>query len=80
MNTKKMDFHKNVTPHGLRHTHCSLLFEAGSSIKEVQNRLGHKSAKVTMDVYAHVTKYKEAETADAFLEYISKIKTKKAPL
>lgn len=31
---------KKVTTHGLRHTHCSLLFEAGASIKEFQDRLG----------------------------------------
>ncbi|WP_367303128.1 tyrosine-type recombinase/integrase [Bacillus haynesii] len=30
-----------ITIHGLRHTHASLLFEAGASIKEVQERLRH---------------------------------------
>ncbi|WP_282956865.1 tyrosine-type recombinase/integrase [Bacillus massilinigeriensis] len=29
-----------VSTHGLRHTHCTLLFEAGATIKEVQDRLG----------------------------------------
>lgn len=29
---------ETITTHGLRHTHCSLLFEAGASLKEVQNR------------------------------------------
>lgn len=28
-----------ITTNGLRHTHCSLLFEAGASLKEVQDRL-----------------------------------------
>jgi len=27
---------KKIITHGFRHTHCSLLFEAGASIKEVQ--------------------------------------------
>lgn len=31
-----------ITTHGLRHTHCSLLFEAGANVKEVQDRLGHR--------------------------------------
>ncbi len=44
-----------ITPHGFRHTHCSLLFEAGASIKEVQERLGHEDIKTTMNIYAHVT-------------------------
>ena len=32
-----------------------LLFEAGLSIQEVQDRLGHGDIKTTMDIYAHVT-------------------------
>lgn len=35
---KKHNLHR-ITIHGLRHTHASLLFEAGASIKEVQERL-----------------------------------------
>lgn len=31
---------KEITTHGLRHTHCSLLFEAGATIKEVQDLFG----------------------------------------
>ncbi|NSL53299.1 site-specific integrase, partial [Calidifontibacillus erzurumensis] len=30
---------KEISTHKLRHTHCSLLFEAGASLKEVQDRL-----------------------------------------
>lgn len=67
--TKKFSL-KHVTPHGLRHSHCSLLFEAGASIKQVQVRLGHNDVKTTMDVYAHVTKDKEEETAKLFLDYM----------
>lgn len=41
----------------LHHTHCSLLFEAGASIKEVvQDRLGHSYVKTTLNIYTHVTK------------------------
>lgn len=67
---------KDVTPHGLRHTHCSLLFAAGRPVKEVQRRLGHKSSRVTLDVYAHVTAGKEVEAADAFLAFVSQGKKK----
>lgn len=69
--TKKFNL-KHVTPHGLRHSHCSLLFEANASIKQVQVRLGHNDVKTTMDVYAHVTKDKEEETAKLFLDYMQK--------
>ena len=40
--------------HGLRHTHATLLIQAGESMKVVQERLGHASISITMDVYAHV--------------------------
>lgn len=59
-----------LTPHGLRHTHCSLLFEAGASIKEVQDRLGHSNVQTTMNIYAHVTKNKKEETADKFAKFM----------
>ncbi|MFT0130712.1 hypothetical protein IGI84_002563 [Enterococcus sp. DIV0008] len=35
-----------MTVHGFRHTHCSLLFEAGVSIKDVQERMGHTDIKL----------------------------------
>ncbi|MFJ7971743.1 tyrosine-type recombinase/integrase [Psychrobacillus sp. NPDC096389] len=60
-----------ITTHGLRHTHCSLLFEAGATIKEVQVRLGHKDVKTTLDVYAHVTKQAKASTIEKFNNYLS---------
>ncbi|UQW99052.1 tyrosine-type recombinase/integrase [Rummeliibacillus sp. G93] len=41
--------------HGLRHTHCSLLFEAGAKIKEVQDCLGHNDIQTTMNIYTHVS-------------------------
>jgi integrase len=43
-----------ATPHDLRHYYASLLIRAGASVKVVQARLGHSSAKVTLDVYSHL--------------------------
>ena len=48
-----------MTVHGFRHTHCSLLFEAGVSIKDVQERMGHTDIKTTMNIYAHVTEQRK---------------------
>ncbi|MDN6398410.1 MAG: site-specific integrase [Alkalibacterium sp.] len=62
---------KRITVHQLRHTHASLLFNAGASIKEVQQRLGHSSYEVTMNVYTHVTKDKQEETVDKFAHYMN---------
>ena len=62
---------QRITPHGLRHTHVSLLFEAGANVKEVQTRLGHADANVTLNIYAHVSKQKKEETANKFANYIA---------
>ena len=67
---KKNDL-KRITVHQLRHTHASLLFNAGASIKEVQQRLGHSSYEVTMNVYTHVTKDKQTETVDKLMQYMN---------
>jgi integrase len=40
--------------HDLRHTYASALIQAGESVKTIQNRLGHKSAVVTLDTYGHL--------------------------
>ncbi|MGG0655542.1 tyrosine-type recombinase/integrase [Rummeliibacillus pycnus] len=60
-----------ITTHGLRHTHCSLLFEAGVSIKEVQDRLGHSDFKTTMNIYAHVTEKAKEVAIQKFESYLN---------
>ena len=40
--------------HDLRHTHASLLLQAGIHPKIVQERLGHSSITVTIDIYSHL--------------------------
>lgn len=67
---EKYDLPK-ITLHGFRHTHASLLFESGASIKEVQERLGHKDVKTTMNIYAHVTPEKIEETGERFANYVN---------
>ena len=62
---------KRITVHGFRHTHCSLLFEAGASIQEVKERLGHSDIKTTMNIYTHVTKKAKEETAEKFANYVN---------
>nr|WP_275403075.1 tyrosine-type recombinase/integrase [Sporosarcina limicola] len=59
-----------ITTHGLRHTHCSLLFEAGASLKQVQDRLGHTDAQTTLNIYTHVTQKAKEEAILKFANYI----------
>jgi integrase len=45
---------RHIRFHDLRHSAASLLLAAAVPIKEVQSRLGHASAKMTLDVYGHL--------------------------
>ena len=64
------DDFKQISIHGFRHTHASLLFEAGASIKDVQSRLGHSDIQTTMDVYTHVSKTAKEQLANRFNNYL----------
>lgn len=44
--------------HNLRHEHCTVLLENGAYLKDVQERLGHKNAETTLNIYAHASKDK----------------------
>lgn len=54
------------TFHAFRHTHASLLLNAGISYKELQYRLGHSQLSMTMDIYSHLSKDKEKEAVRYF--------------
>lgn len=53
--------------HGFRHTHASLLLNAGIPYKELQDRLGHSKIAITLDTYGHLFKDK-TRTAVTFFE------------
>ena len=59
-----------ITPHGFRHTHASLLFQSGASIKEVQYRLGHSDVNTTLGIYTHVMKEQSSQTGAKFAKFI----------
>ncbi|HHJ6937906.1 TPA: tyrosine-type recombinase/integrase [Streptococcus pyogenes] len=52
---------ERFTFHAFRHTHASLLLNAGISYKELQYRLGHANISMTLDTYGHLSKDKEKE-------------------
>lgn len=61
-----------ITVHGFRHTHCSLLLDAGVKIREAQQRLGHSNAQTTMNIYAHLSEAKRDEATQMFSDFMSK--------
>lgn len=68
--SEKLGF--KFTFHTFRHTHATMLLEAGVSIKQIQERLGHKNIKTTMDVYTKVSNDSKKEVVQKFDELISK--------
>jgi len=61
---------KPITPHGLRHTHASLLFSAGVEPKNISDRLGHSTVQITLDLYTHITEEQRRDTVEKLLEYM----------
>jgi site-specific recombinase XerD len=44
----------DLTFHGLRHVVTSFIVEAGEHPRVIQHRLGHATARLSMELYAHV--------------------------
>jgi integrase len=49
--------------HDLRHTYASLLIEQGENIKYIQTQLGHSNPTMTLNVYAHLMRPYNQESA-----------------
>jgi integrase len=54
--------------HDARHTHASLLLKQGIHPKVVQERLGHSTIAVTLDIYSHVAPGLQEAAAKRFDE------------
>ena len=56
--------------HDLRHTAASLLLSAGVHPKIVQERLGHSTVALTLDVYSHVLGSLQRDAAEQLDEIL----------
>ncbi len=61
----------HIRLHDLRHTHATLLLQAGVHPKVVQERLGHSSIRVTLDTYSHVMGGLQEAAAQRFDDFLS---------
>lgn len=57
--------------HVTRHTHASMLLDAGASMKEIQERLRHSSISITMDVYGHLSKETKVNTVEKLVKHLN---------
>lgn len=65
---KTPSINKRLTPYSLRHTHTSLLAEAGVELLKIMDRLGHCDDDTTKNVYLHVTKEMKKEASHKFAQ------------
>ncbi len=60
-----------ISIHGLRHTHASILLFAGVSIASVARRLGHASMTTTQKTYLHIIQELENQDVDLVMRSLS---------
>ena len=69
---KKLDI-PNISIHGLRHTHASLLLFAGVSMASVARRLGHSSMTTIQKTYLHIIHELENQDTDLIIRSLSRL-------
>lgn len=62
----------NITFHGLRHTHASLMLASGADLKVTSSRLGHSSISITADLYTHVGTEQDRRAAEALNAHLGR--------
>lgn len=59
------------TPHCLRHTYCTMLYESGIDAVTAKNLMGHKDISTTLGIYTHLSREKaqtDIEKLNSFLQ------------
>jgi integrase len=67
-----LDHIPKLVPYSLRHTHISALVAAGDAIHTISDRVGHVSAKMTLDIHAHVSEA-DRRSVTATLDKLTKV-------
>ena len=65
----KTSLRDGITPHALRHTFATDLFEMGVDLKTAQYLLGHADIKTTANIYTHMRDEMLSETQKKFEEF-----------
>jgi Site-specific recombinase XerD len=62
-----------VRPHDLRHTFCTMLFDADVDVKTAQLIMGHAKPDITMKIYTHLTEQRKASSIDKLMQFGEKL-------
>ena len=58
------------TPHELRHTFCTMMFEAGMSALSAREQMGHADIQTTLSIYTHLSNQQKVNDAKKFDELL----------
>lgn len=58
-----------IRSHDLRHTYCTMLYEAGVDIKTAQKWMGHADDEMVRKIYTHLSEKMEKKSEKAFEKY-----------
>ena len=67
----RMDF--GVRAHDLRHTFCSLLYEAGVDVMTAQKLMGHASPDITLRIYTHLSDELHSDNVAKAIDFIDNL-------
>lgn len=59
-----------VHPYDLRHSYCSMLYDAGVDVKTAQYLMGHATLEVTLKIYTHLSERKKEHAYDKLIEFL----------
>ena len=63
----------DISFHGFRHTHATIMLYAGIESKDLQYRLGHSNISMTLNTYVHATKEGAKKAVSIFESAISNL-------
>jgi integrase len=67
---KSVGLPNDITPHVMRHTYATILYDAGVDVKAAQSILGHANIATTMDIYTHLSEERSTDAADKIRRFL----------
>ena len=64
------------TLHCLRHTFCSIMYNAGVDVLTAQQQMGHSDVKTTLEIYTHLSQEKKAADISKLNSSLKKMQVK----
>ena len=61
----------SIQPHDLRHSYCTMLYDAGVDLKTAMKWMGHADQTMTMRIYTHLSEEREQSAKAALAERVN---------